>query len=155
MLSLSQKWREGVQNTTGHGIHSLGWNPLKDATKCCCSLSARLFSGYMEVISSTEYIDALAHSSFDFRLPRGAILPSARQASILSLIDKLNNPAVHRGTMLSKHGEPHGDLYHVHKNHNFYYDDPAPRCPVKSATSYGRSETEYFSNSARSPPCKS
>jgi hypothetical protein len=48
--------------------------------------------------------------------------------------------------MLSRRGEKHGDLYHVRKNDDFFYEDPVLRRPVESNTSYGRSEVTYLSN---------
>jgi hypothetical protein len=52
----------------------------------------------------------------------------------------------HWGAMLSRRGEKHGDLYHVRKNDDFFYEDPVLRRPVESNTSYGRSEVTYLSN---------
>ncbi|QKX56169.1 uncharacterized protein TRUGW13939_03269 [Talaromyces rugulosus] len=47
--------------------------------------------------------------------------------------------------MLSKRGDTNGDLYHVRKNHDFFYEDPVLRRPVESNTSYGRSEITHLS----------
>lgn len=56
------------------------------------------------------------------------------------------DPPAHWGAMLSRRGEKHGDLYHVRKNEEFFFEDPVLRRPVESNTSYGRSEITYLSN---------
>lgn len=55
----------------------------------------------------------------------------------------------HWGAMLHKRDELHGDLHHVRKNEAFFYEDPIPRRPVESTTSYGRSEIQHLSSSRR------
>lgn len=55
------------------------------------------------------------------------------------------DPPAHWGAMLSRRGEKHGDLYHVRKNEEFFFEDPVLRRPVESNTSYGRSEITYLS----------
>lgn len=51
--------------------------------------------------------------------------------------------------MLYKRGDTHGDLHPVRKDHDFFYDEPVPRCAVESGTSYGRSEIKHLSNSRK------
>lgn len=56
------------------------------------------------------------------------------------------DPPAHWGAMLHKRGEVEGDLYHVRKKEDFYYEDPAPKRPIESNTSYGRSGIKHLSN---------
>lgn len=57
-----------------------------------------------------------------------------------------NDPPAHWGAILHKREEKDGDLYHVRKDDDFFYDDPAPRRPIESTTSHGRSEIKLLSN---------
>ncbi|KAJ5789197.1 uncharacterized protein N7518_006208 [Penicillium psychrosexuale] len=55
------------------------------------------------------------------------------------------DPPAHWGAMLHKRGETDGDLYHVRKDQEFFYEDPVHRRPIESNTSFGRSEMMHLS----------
>lgn len=57
-----------------------------------------------------------------------------------------DDPPAHWGTMLHKRGDTHGDLHHVRKQDDFYYEDPVQRRAVESNTSYGRHEVQHLSS---------
>lgn len=59
----------------------------------------------------------------------------------------LGDPPAHWGAMIHKRGEREGDLYHVRKNNEFFYDHS--KRPLESQTSTGRSEIKHFSSSRR------
>ncbi|CAG8165990.1 unnamed protein product [Penicillium nalgiovense] len=56
------------------------------------------------------------------------------------------DPPAHWGAMLHRRGGPDGDLYHVRKNEDFYYESPKQKRAVESATSYGRIEIQHLPN---------
>lgn len=56
------------------------------------------------------------------------------------------DPPAHWGAILHKREGKDGDLYHVRKDDDFFYEDPAPRRPIESTTSHGRSEIKLLSN---------
>lgn len=60
-----------------------------------------------------------------------------------------DDPPAHWGAMLHRRGETHGDLYHVRKKEEFFYEDPVRSRPVQSSTSHGRSEIKHLSSARK------